>query len=167
MTAPQVRLPLLSPLALEALVRGDLAAASQAAGVALPDWFPEQELLWTLRFGQVIGEPGHAPWLTRVVVDDATGAAVGLAGFHGPPDERGMVEVGYEISPEQRRRGYGRAAVLWLIDYARDHGATVLRAAVAPDNAPSLGLIAGLGLVQVGEQIDEIDGLELVFERKF
>lgn len=163
---PAVRLPLLSPLALEALVRRDLAAASRAAGVALPAWFPENEFLWTLRFGQVVGEPGHAPWLTRVVLDDATGAAVGLAGFHGPPDGRGMVEVGYEISPDRRRRGYGRAAVAWLIDYARDHGATVLRAAVAPANAPSLGLIAQLGLVPVGEQVDEIDGLELVFERQ-
>lgn len=166
MPAPQVRLPLLGPRALEALVRHDLAAASRAAGVALPAWFPEQELLWTLRLGQVAGEPGHAPWLTRVVLDDATGAAVGLAGFHGPPDERGMVEVGYEISPEHRRRGYARAAVGWLMGYARDHGATVVRAAVAPGNTPSLGLIAQLGLVQVGEQIDEIDGLELVFERQ-
>jgi RimJ/RimL family protein N-acetyltransferase len=166
MPAPRVRLPLLSPVALEALVRRDRDAASRTAGVALPAWFPEQEFLWTLRLAQVLGEPDHGPWLTRVVVDEATGAAVGLAGFHGPPDERGMVEVGYEISPEQRRRGYGRAAVAWLIDYAREHGARVVRASVAPDNAASLALLAPFGLVQVGEQVDEIDGLELVFERQ-
>src|SRR5262245_59602169 len=65
---PAVRLPLLDLRALEALVRNDLAAASAAAGVALPAWFPEDEWLWTLRLGQAIGEPGHAPWLTRVVV---------------------------------------------------------------------------------------------------
>lgn len=166
MPAPSVRLPLLDAIALEALVRRDLAAASAAAGVALPAWFPENELLWTLRLGQVLGEPGHAPWLTRVVIDAATGAAVGLAGFHGPPDERGMVEVGYETDPAQRRRGYARAAVLGLIDLAGAGGATVVRASVAPGNAPSLGLIDQLGFVHVGEQMDEIDGLELVFERQ-
>lgn len=166
MPAPSVRLPLLDATALEALVRKDLAAASAAVGVALPAWFPENEFLWTLRYGQVTGEPDHAPWLTRVVVDAATAEAVGLAGFHGPPDERGMVEVGYETSPEHRRKGYARAAVLGLIALAEAGGATVVRAAVAPDNGPSLGLIAGLGFVQVGEQVDEVDGLELVFERQ-
>lgn len=166
MPAPSVRLPLLDATALEALARKDLAAASAAAGLALPAWFPDNEFLWTLRYGQAIGEPGHLPWLTRVVVDADTGSAVGLAGFHGPPDERGMVEIGYETSPDQRRRGYARAAVLGLIDLARAGGATVLRASVAPDNDPSLGLIAQLRFVHVGEQMDEIDGLELVFERE-
>ncbi|WP_445151740.1 GNAT family N-acetyltransferase [Baekduia sp. Peel2402] len=166
MPAPSVRLPLLDATALEALVRGDLAAASEAAGVALPAWFPENEFLWTLRLGQVVGEPEHGPWLTRVVVDEATRAAVGLAGFHGPPDERGMVEVGYETSPEHRRQGYARAAVLGLIELAGAGGATVVRASVAPGNDPSLALIDGLGFVHIGEQIDEIDGLELVFERE-
>lgn len=166
MPAPSVRLPLLDATALEALLRRDLAAASAAAGVALPAWFPENEFLWTLRLGQVLGEPEHGPWLTRVVVDEATGAAVGLAGFHGPPDERGMVEVGYETSPEHRRQGYARAAVAGLIELARAGGATVVRASVAPDNVPSLALIDGLGFVHIGEQIDERDGLELVFERE-
>jgi len=41
-----------------------------------------------------------------------------------------------------------------------------VRASVAPGNAPSLGLIAPLGFVHIGEQIDERDGLELVFERQ-
>ena len=164
---PRVRLPLLDATALEALVRRDLDAASAAVGVALPAWFPEDKWLWTLRLGQVVGEPDHAPWLTRVVVDEATEAAVGLAGYHGPPDERGMVEVGYEISPEHRRRGYGTAAVAWLIDHAREHGSVaVVRASVAPDNVASLALIDRLGFVAVGEQIDERDGLELVFERE-
>jgi [ribosomal protein S5]-alanine N-acetyltransferase len=166
MPVPAVRLPLLDATALEALVRKDLAAASAAVGVALPAWFPENEFLWTLRYGQAVGEPDHAPWLTRVVVDAATGAAVGAAGFHGPPDERGMVEVGYETDPAFRRRGYARAAVLGLVELARAGGATVVRASVAPANAPSLRLVEQLGFVHVGEQIDEVDGLELVFERK-
>ena len=34
-----------------------------------------------------------------------------------------------------------------------------------PDNEPSLALIRRAGFVEVGSQIDEIDGLELIFEK--
>jgi RimJ/RimL family protein N-acetyltransferase len=166
MPTPRVHLPLLDAVALEALVRGDLEAASAAVGVALPAWFPQDNWLWTLRYGQVVGEPDHAPWLTRVVVDADTDVAVGLAGCHGPPDEHGTVEVGYEISPEHRRRGYGTAAVAWLIGHAREHGVRVVRASIAPGNVASRALVDRLGFARVGEQVDERDGLELVFERR-
>jgi RimJ/RimL family protein N-acetyltransferase len=38
-------------------------------------------------------------------------------------------------------------------------------ASVSPENAPSLAVIRKLGFEQTGEQWDEEDGLELVFER--
>jgi RimJ/RimL family protein N-acetyltransferase len=37
-------------------------------------------------------------------------------------------------------------------------------ASISPTNAASLALAAQLGFEQVGEQMDEIDGLEYVFE---
>jgi RimJ/RimL family protein N-acetyltransferase len=43
---------------------------------------------------------------------------------------------------------------------------SIVRASIAPGNTPSLRIAERLGFVQVGEQIDEIDGLELVFERR-
>ena len=51
-------------------------------------------------------------------------------------------------------------------DWAALHGARVLRAAIAPDNLPSLAMVHRAGFVHVGEQIDEIDGLELIFEKE-
>jgi RimJ/RimL family protein N-acetyltransferase len=150
---------------LQALIDGDLAAAGAAAGVPLPHEYLADTWLWTLRLGQLVGEPACAPWLIRAVVPRADGIAVGHAGFHGPPDERGMVEVGYRIVPAHRRRGFARAALTELLIYAAGHGATVARASIAPDNEASLGLARSFGFVHVGEQIDEIDGLELVFER--
>jgi RimJ/RimL family protein N-acetyltransferase len=41
----------------------------------------------------------------------------------------------------------------------------VVRASISPDNVASLALIRSLGFEQRGEQWDEIDGLELIFER--
>ena len=41
---------------------------------------------------------------------------------------------------------------------------SVFRATVSPDNAASLGLVAQLPFVEVGEQWDDEDGLETIFE---
>jgi [ribosomal protein S5]-alanine N-acetyltransferase len=160
-----VRLVVLDADTLQALVAGDAGRASAASGLDIPPWFTENRWLWTLRLGQLIGAPEQAPWLVRAVVRAEDGAVLGHAGYHGPPDARGMIEIGYEIAPEHRRRGYARAAVRQLLEDAGRNGAYVARASVSPDNAASLALIASCGFVRVGEQMDEIDGLELVFER--
>jgi RimJ/RimL family protein N-acetyltransferase len=167
MAPSSVCLQLLDATVLQRLIAGDLAGARDAAGVELPAEFLAETWLWTLRLGQLIGEPECAPWLVRAVVaaeGEAAGTVVGHAGFHGAPDPRGMVEVGYEIAPEHRRRGHGRAALGELLAYARAHGAKIARASISPDNAGSLALAGSYGFLQIGEQVDEVDGLELVFE---
>ena len=166
---PAVTLPPLDAPTLQALIDLDLDGARRAAGgIPLPEEFLNDTWLWTLRLGQLIGEPAQAPWLVRAVLaGDGPGAGrvVGHAGFHGAPDERGMVEIGYRIVPDHRRHGYAQAAVTELLAYAREHGARIARASISPDNPRSLRIAARFGFVRVGEQMDEIDGRELVFER--
>src|SRR5207237_8332173 len=93
-----------------------------------------------------------------------TRVMVGRFNFHGPP-ENGAAEVGYTIQPEHRRRGYATEATAAMLDWARaEHGVRRFIASISPDNEPSLRLARHLGFVQIGEQMDEEDGLELVFE---
>jgi RimJ/RimL family protein N-acetyltransferase len=168
MPLPSVRLHPLDAETLQALIDQDLDAARAASGVPLPPEFLNDTWLWTLRLGQMIGEPSTTPWLVRAIVAETgpgAGAVVGHAGFHGAPDERGMVEIGYRIVPGFRRNGYAQAAVTELLAYAREHGAAIARASISPDNERSLRIAAAFDFVQVGDQIDEIDGRELVFER--
>nr|WP_275585499.1 GNAT family N-acetyltransferase [Blastococcus saxobsidens] len=104
-------------------------------------------------------------WITRVVWDPARRLAVGKAGFHGPPDAAGMVEVGYSIDPAHRRQGYARAALrAMLARAAAEPAVATVRASIAPDNVVSRDLVLGEGFVEVGEQVDEEDGLEIVYE---
>ena len=118
-----------------------------------------------MRLAQLADDPAQEPWLLRAVVLRETGEAIGYANFHAPPDRDGMVEIGYRIVAELRGRGYAGEAAMAMWRWAAEHGARVLRASVAPDNVPSLAIVRRAGFVEVGEQIDEIDGLELVFER--
>jgi ribosomal-protein-alanine N-acetyltransferase len=163
--APEVELVLLRAPVLEALLARDLPRASEAAGVELPPAFLEDERLWRLRLNHVREDPAMEPWLPQAIVARESGAVVGHAGFHGPPNDDAMVEVGYMVLPEHRRRGFARAALGELISIAAAHGARTIRASIAPENAPSRALAEGCGFVRVGEQWDDEDGLEFVFER--
>src|SRR5690606_9849272 len=48
----------------------------------------------------------RARWGMFVMVRREDDRAVGGIGFHGPPDEDGRVEIGYDLSPEARGHGY-------------------------------------------------------------
>lgn len=160
-----MHLTLIPEAALEALLAGSLDGASTIMGMQLPDFYLTQGRLWRYRPDQVRADPGSAPWLVRAVFAQPVEAVVGHAGFHGPPDADGMVEIGYSTAPEFRRRGFARAAVGELIAYAAANGARTVRASVSPENAASLSLVRSLGFEHVGEQWDEEDGRELIFER--
>jgi RimJ/RimL family protein N-acetyltransferase len=155
----------LDPAALHALAAGELPVASP---VPLTDHLagPEHRPLWRRRSRQVAADPTAAAWVTGVVWAPELGTAVGRAGFHGPPDGSGMVEVGYAIDPAYRRQGYARAALAALLERAaREPAVTTVRASVRPDNVASSALVGSYGFVAVGQQWDEEDGLETVYER--
>ncbi len=152
---------------LQALASGDLAAARAATATPLNPYFvgADTRWLWQMRLDQVRADPPSLPWIARVALDARTGTPVGIGGFHGPPDASGMVEVGYSVDPEQRRRGYARAILRALLERAAGESSVrTVRASIRPDNAASLATIAPFGFTQVGEQWDEVDGLELIFE---
>jgi [ribosomal protein S5]-alanine N-acetyltransferase len=154
--------------ALTALADGNLDEASRVAGVVLPEYFgaPDALRLWQLRAGQVAGDAQSARWIARAAVAEPDGVVVGHAGFHGPPDADGMVEVGYSVDPAQRRRGYATAMLRELLRRAEaEPGVRTVRATIRPDNTASLATIAPFGFTANGDQWDEEDGLELIFDR--
>lgn len=164
---PQVQIVPLAPDVLHALAAGDWETANARTTLTLPAVFVAADWIGTWRFRsvQVVQDPASAEWVTGAVVDVATGRVVGKAGFHGPPDPAGMVEVGYAVLPALRRQGYARAALEALLQRAAaEPGVRVVRASISPGNLASLGLVAQYGFVQVGGQWDEEDGLELVLE---
>ncbi len=167
-TSPKrVRFVELSGTAMSALLDGDLPAASEMAGVALTDYFVTDRArwLWRFRIDQMAADPGGARWMVRQVATGPEGVVVGHAGFHGPPDEAGMVEIGYSVAPDFRRQGYARAMLIELLRRAAaEPGVKTVRATIGPDNVASLATIAGFGFVEVGGQWDDEDGLELIFE---
>jgi RimJ/RimL family protein N-acetyltransferase len=115
------------------------------------------------RIPRVKKEPEFAE--IGLVLAIAESEIVGSAGFHDYPDENGMIEIGFGIVPEKQRQGYGLELLhgMWR-EISKRSDVKVLRYTVSPENEASVYIINKLGFEQVGEQIDEEDGLELIFE---
>jgi [ribosomal protein S5]-alanine N-acetyltransferase len=160
----------LSPEVVAALLDGRHDDAESELAVRLPDGWPNEDVegFLRLRLGQMRREPESQEWLVRALVLQSDREMVGHAGFHGPPGTGGLApgkaELGYTVFPSFRGHGYATEAAVALMDWAASKGVRHFVASVGPWNEPSLAIVRKLGFVQTGEQWDEEDGLELVFE---
>jgi [ribosomal protein S5]-alanine N-acetyltransferase len=150
---------------MEAIIDGRLNDAEHRLGLALA---PDIEMvtgLLRVRLADLRTIPQIQPWLLRIVaVREPTRRMVGLVGFHGPPNGRGEVEIGYEIFAADRRQGHATEAAAALLEWAaREHGVRHFLASISPLNAPSIGVIGKLGFSPEGSQWDLSGGTELVF----
>jgi len=104
-------------------------------------------------------------WFIRWIVVKETRQAIGSISFHAPPDDSGMIEVGLGIIPEFQNQGYGKEALRafwrWAIQQPE---VRILRYTVGSTNTSSVALITSFGFHHVGQQIDQEDGPEEIYE---
>jgi ribosomal-protein-alanine N-acetyltransferase len=156
----------LPPALLRLIEGGRTAELERALGTRVPPGWADG-IPASLRLEQLAADPSEEPWLVRAMVLRTPRRLVGSVGFHQPPDASGRAEIGYDVVAAQRRKGYAREGIHGMTTWAFATGrARICVASISPDNAASLALVRSLGFRQVGEQIDEVDGLELVFERR-
>ena len=117
------------------------------------------------RVRDVRERPENIRWYYRMIVDRERNFSVGSVSFHGAPDERGMVEIGIGIAEPEQGNGFASEALFGMWNWAAHQpGVKFLRYTVSPENAASMAIIKKFEFPQIGEQIDEEDGLELIFE---
>lgn len=110
-------------------------------------WHPDYPMAETFVAGQLTldGSAGidPAPWGTYQIVLD--GCVVGDAGFHGPVDECGTVEIGYNVVAEQRGRGIASASCRALVALAWQENAVRILAETDEDNVASQRVLVNAG----------------------
>jgi [ribosomal protein S5]-alanine N-acetyltransferase len=85
----------------------------------------------------IVRDPGNGP-----------GTLIAGAGYMGPPDPNGIVELGYSVAAEGRGRGYAIETVRALTGHAlRDPAVRRVVARTAASNAASRGVLAKCGFV--------------------
>lgn len=138
-----LRAELVAPAALGDVLDVDVPASWP------PELYDADAVRWTLAF--LLAHPDERLWSLYYVAEVCAGAdgrarLAGLAGYKGAPDSEGVVEIGYGIVPERRRRGLASEAVRALL--ARAFGDETVRAVIAhtlPDLVPSLGVLRATG----------------------
>ncbi|WP_432054728.1 GNAT family N-acetyltransferase [Streptomyces sp. bgisy022] len=92
----------------------------------------------------------RARWGMFVLVRREDDRAVGGMGFHGPPDEDGRVEIGYDLSPGARGHGYATEALRALSAWALEQPeVTSVFATTGPENRPSRAVIERAGFTRL------------------
>jgi RimJ/RimL family protein N-acetyltransferase len=120
-------------------------------------------LAW--RVPQVKVDPQKNKWFVRFIVLASSREIIGSTSFHGAPDSSGMIEIGLGIEDAFQRQGFAKEALkgMWLWVCAFPEVKT-LRYTVSPDNLASIKVIEYFGFKFMGQQIDEIDGPENIYE---
>jgi RimJ/RimL family protein N-acetyltransferase len=117
------------------------------------------------RVPQVKADPSVNRWFVRYIVLKESQEVIGSTSFHGVPDADGMMEIGLGIEEAFRNKGYAREALAgmwkWVCAYPE---VKTLRYTVSPDNLASIAVINYFGFEYKGQQIDEEDGPENIYE---
>lgn len=128
-----------------------MLAGVPASDLARAPVFPLAPVLDIARKIAAATEP-LGPFLAYVIVRERDGKAVGDAGFHGPPDADGEVEIGYALVPAARGMGFARESVELLVAWALSQpDVRVITARVGRGNAASERLLERLHFHVEGE----------------
>lgn len=93
------------------------ALRAEVPGGWPPEFFESDKLEWTIdHLEQRPDEVGW--WMYYVILRGHGGILVGVAGYKGPPDDLGHIEIGYSILGEFRGRGIATEATLALAGHA-------------------------------------------------
>jgi RimJ/RimL family protein N-acetyltransferase len=164
-----LRLLLFSPEHLLALIEGEerfLERFGLPAAAGLHDFFVSDEVspAWLEGLRTMTGAD---PWVFGFgIVHREHALVIGSAGFKGPPDDEGTVEIAYGIAPAFQGRGYATEAAQALLAYALDSGRVrLVRAHTAPTSNASTRVLTKCGFGFVGEVMDPEDGRVWRWER--
>ena len=168
---PRLALSLMTEDFLEAGLNADREKGESLIGLKVPqDWLDEREIM-SIRLADYREDSAYLNWGLRAVGLRETNEMIGFMGFHTRPNPEYLqhfapaaIEFGYVIFSKYRRRGFACEAIISLMNWAAEqHPLQYFIAAVSPLNIASTTLVKKLGFEQIGEQIDEIEGLELVY----
>ncbi len=156
---------------------GALAAEDAAPGalealldVAVPPGWPplyhDADVRAWFR-ARLVADPDAAGWFGWYVTATVHGipTLVGTAGYKGPPDAAGMVEVGYSVVEAYRRQGIALAALRQLVDRAfADPRVSVVTAETPVTFTASRGLLERAGFALTGTRTDADEGELALYE---
>ena len=110
-------------------------------------------------YDRIKDKPDEAQWCMYLFIHQADRALAGLGGYKGPPDEQGMVEIGYQIYEPYRNQGLATEAADGMINRAFEHpNVTVVQAHTLAEENASVRVLKKCGMGFTGPFDDPEDG---------
>lgn len=135
-------------LELKKATLAERATLARMLEVEIPDAWPGSDLLDALPFFiEVMEKDPAGPVWDGIIIHKAGQIAIGGIGFHGGPDEAGMVEIGYNIIPAYEGQGYATEMARRVIDWAfQTPGIQTITAECLDDNLGSIRILEKVGM---------------------
>jgi RimJ/RimL family protein N-acetyltransferase len=150
------------PEQFDALLAGDPARFGHSLDAAPPEPFEpppltDDVIAWFRE--QLVETPALGHWLFRWIVTIEGRLTIGSLGFTGPPDDDGILLLGYSVYPMHERRGYASEAAAALTTWAlAQPGVTAVHATIKPANLASRRVAERAGMRVVGAIHSEEEG---------
>jgi [ribosomal protein S5]-alanine N-acetyltransferase len=151
---PNLRLLTCTAEHLEAIVR-DPRSLGPLLNVTIPDAWPRYPDAYPHVLERLRADPllVYSGWWLYLFTHPEEKALVGCGGFKAPPSGAtgGVVEVGCEIAPQYRGRGFAAEAMRGLIRYAFTRpGVNAVEAQTLPERGPCTRVMekAGMRLIE-------------------
>jgi aromatic-L-amino-acid/L-tryptophan decarboxylase len=155
-------------LALVEMIINDKAALGAALNVSVPQDWPVSPEVQPLFRDMLKDNPFTSGWLGYAAILRAEKTLIGDAGFLGPPDDSGNVEIGYSVIAGRRGMGFASEMVALLIHWAfADDRVRRVVAHTDPDNQSSMKVLEKNGFQRVGSSafLDQGDKIFWILER--
>lgn len=151
---------------LQSAIDGDETLSRKLNAAVADDWTEFGPMAFQFALDMLLKDPDECLWLTYFPVIIDGHVLIGSGGYKGKPSE-GIVEIGYEIAPAYRNRGYATEYCMALINNAFQHPAVkmVIAHTLGHEN-PSTSVLRKCDFEKVDEINDPEDGLIWRWELK-
>ena len=111
-------------------------------------------------YDKLKSNPGDSIWwMLYLFIHPSDRTLAGMGGYKGPPDEQGMVEIGYQIYEPYRHRGLATEGAQGLISQAFGHPVVqIVQAHTLAEENASVRVLKKCGMVFTGAFDDPDDG---------
>lgn len=118
-------------------------------------------------YDRIKDKPDEAQWWLYLFIHWTDRALAGMGGYKGPPDEQGMVEIGYQIYEPYRNQGLATEAANRLINRAFEHpNVNVVQAHTLAEENASGQVLKKCGMIFVQAIDDPDDGSIWQWQRR-
>jgi len=118
MESNRLKLVLCTKEIIENILESDDKIANHLNINVSKNWSEFGSAIFQFVYSKVLVEPESVKWWTYLPIHIDSKTLIGSCGYKGPPNDKGEVEIGYEVTKSHRNKGYATEIAQHLIDIA-------------------------------------------------